>query len=942
MEGGIQPSGEQQRIIKSEGNVIVVSNPGTGKTTTLALKVVQLLEEGVDPDDIVCITFTKKAKKEMYDAINRQGSDKFPAQVKKVHIHTFHSFAYERLVDSGQIDEMAVDESRIRYSVYKSFKDNEAFNYSKKYVIDEIVPAATNAIQYIKSFGVTPDRISIPEVSALLEQIHKDHIEKSSYTMEEMQAFLKYFTAAYRDYEESKRDAIDYADMLIKFLERFDGPLFKHALIDEMQDMNKMEAEIASRVAENVFLVGDEKQAIFGFQGGSTKYLKDFQETYTKLPLSTNRRSTNQILDYAKRYYLDKAGPDEESKKYLEAFRSDKSGEMPLVISTGAPHLNMLRLIRENPGKRIGILTRSNYQIVRISEFLDAEKVPHRTTASKITANRAKEHIVDFLEGMLYDDMKYKIQAALTVLSPYPLDEVLELAETLDAGGGEGEGGPGLEKLKKWGCGMTADELDGLFDNTILPICVAHGPEWFSTAGSIKQNIDQYLTFDFPTREGLFEYLTVGAEPGAGAVGKKRDGDVDGETDGGGRTGGEDITVSTVHKAKGQEYDVVIYLPKDIRGSKTKFIDVVKTAILQSVGIDVSGELEGEQARLHFVAFTRARERLAVIEDAGGDFGIKGLCKMTEDGSTEEGEAGPTAAEKEQARYREAYSMFVAGRLEESMSLLGRDGRDGWIEKQIAGYFEDLGRLSYSGIKAKPSEFLRNIFRIPRVENKSAEFGRNFHKAMRSILDGKQDAESIIQDYNTDRDDTNKSMEKSIKNALDAIKTLRTEYRNLVVYALEKGMEVPISDMTDYDVDGMMFSGQIDAIFKHDSGYLVVDYKTDRAATYASGHRKQLSAYKRMLSRTEGIPEDEIDTHIIFASMTGNINTGRNDYAVSKTKRDAYPRFEKDLRQVLEWKQDSGRFVDDLLEEDADMESPYDAIMENLKRSRAGRTRSTG
>lgn len=935
----IQPSEEQRRIIESEGNVIVVSNPGTGKTTTLALKVVQLLEEGVDPDDIVCITFTKKAKKEMYDAINRQGRDKFSAQVKKVHIHTFHSFAYERLVDTGQIDEMAVDENRIRYSVYKSFKDNEAFNYSKKYIIDEIVPAATNAIQYIKSFGVTPDMISIPEVSALLERIHRDHIEKSSYTMEEMQAFLKYFTAAYKDYEESKQDAMDYTDMLIKFLERLDGPLFKHALIDEMQDMNKMEAEIASRVGENIFLVGDEKQAIFGFQGGSTKYLKDFQRKYKERPLSANRRSTNQILDYAKRYYLDRAGPDEEAGKYMEAFKSDKSGEMPLVISTGAPHLNMLRLVRESPGKRIGILTRSNYQIVRISELLNAEKIPHRTTAPKITADRAKEHIVDFLEGMLYDDMKYKIQAALTVLSPYPLDEALEMAETLNAGGREGGGGPGLEKLKKWGCGMTADEMDGLFENTILPICVAHGPEWFSTAGSIKQNIDQYLAFDFPTREGLFEYLAIGAGPGAGAGGKKRD---DGETDGGRRTGEEDITVSTVHKAKGQEYDVVIYLPKDIRGSRTKFIDVVKTAILQSVGTDVSGELEGEQARLHFVAFTRARERLAVIEDAGGDFGIKGLCKIVEDESAEEGEAGPTAAEKEQARYREAYSMFVAGRLEESMSLLGRDGRDGWIEKQIADYFEGLGRLSYTGIKAKPSEFLRNIFRIPRAENKGAEFGRNFHRAMRSILDGKQDAESIIQDYSADGDDANKRMEKSIENALDAIKTLGTEYRNLEVYALEKGMEVPVSDMTGYDGNDVIFSGQIDAIFKHDSGYLVVDYKTDRAVTYASDHRKQLSAYKRLLSRAEGIPEDEIDTHIIFAAMTGSINTGRNDYEVSKTKRDAYPRFEKDLRRVLEWKQDSGRFVDDLLEEDADMESPYDVIMENLRGSRTSRTRSTG
>ena len=940
MEDKIQPSEEQRRIIESKGNSIVVSNPGTGKTTTLALKVVQLLEEGADPDDIVCITFTKKAKKEMYDAINRQGSDKFPAQVKKVHIHTFHSFAYERLVDSGQIDEMAVDENRIRYSVYKSFKDNEAFNYSKKYVIDEIVPAATNAIQYIKSFGVTPDRISIPEVSVLLEQVHKDHIEKSSYTMEEMQAFLKYFTAAYRDYEESKRDAIDYADMLIKFLERFDGPLFKHALIDEMQDMNKMEAEIARRVAENVFLVGDEKQAIFGFQGGSTEYLKGFQRICKKLLLSTNRRSTNQILDYAKQYYLDRAGPDEEAKGDLEKFRSNKSGGMPLVISTKAPHLNMLRLVRENPGKRIGILTRSNYQIVRISELLDAEKIPHKTTASKVTAGKAKGHIVSFLEGMLYDDVKYKIQAALTVLSPYPLDEALELAKTLDADRGEeGRDGPGLEKLKKWGCGMTADELDDLFDNTILPICVAHGPGWFSTAVSIKQNIDQYLTSDFPTREGLFEYLTIGAEPGAGA--EEEGGRWDDDKAGADKKAGEgDITVSTVHKAKGQEYDMVIYLPREIRGGRTKFIDIVKTAIMQSVGIDISGELEGEQSRLHFVAFTRARERLAVITSDGGDFGIKGLCELVEDESTEEGEADPTAAEKEQARFREAYSMFVAGKLEESMSLLGRDGRDGWIEKQIADYFEGLERLSYSGIAAKPSEFLKKIFRIPRAEDKGAGFGRNFHRAMYDVLSGKQDAGDAAKDYGADGGDADERMKKSIQNALDAIERLGSEYRNLEVHALEKKMEVPISDMARYDGDGIVFSGQIDAMFRHDSGYLVVDYKTDRTATYASDHRKQLAAYKRMLSSAEGIPEDEIDTHIIFASMTGSINTGKNDYEVSKTKRDAYPRFEKDLQKVLEWKQDSSRFVDDLLEENADMDSPYDAIMENLKRSRTGRTRS--
>ena len=67
-------SDEQKAILASKGNTMVVSNPGTGKTTTLGLKVMDLLESGVDPEEILCITYTEKAKKEMYEAI-REISD---------------------------------------------------------------------------------------------------------------------------------------------------------------------------------------------------------------------------------------------------------------------------------------------------------------------------------------------------------------------------------------------------------------------------------------------------------------------------------------------------------------------------------------------------------------------------------------------------------------------------------------------------------------------------------------------------------------------------------------------------------------------------------------------------------------------------------------------------------------------------------------------------
>jgi len=89
-----KPSDEQKAILESKGDTMVVSNPGTGKTTTLSLKVIDLLENGAKPEDILCITFTIKAKKEMIDKIFEMSQGKFSdADILKIKIHTFHAFA---------------------------------------------------------------------------------------------------------------------------------------------------------------------------------------------------------------------------------------------------------------------------------------------------------------------------------------------------------------------------------------------------------------------------------------------------------------------------------------------------------------------------------------------------------------------------------------------------------------------------------------------------------------------------------------------------------------------------------------------------------------------------------------------------------------------------------------------------------------------------------
>ena len=335
----ITPSAEQQVIIDSKENTMVVSNPGTGKTTTLALKVIDLLENKVNPEEILCLTFTAKAKKEMFDVIYSMAQGRFPdADIMKIRIHTFHGFTNDYLQEAGLISSDIIGNNFLRYSILESFIENKAFNYGKDYIIDTLMPKVENAIRYIKSFGVTYDKIDVSKASSLIEQ---NFTETKAYSKEDLKMFLKYFVSAYKYYEESKNDTIDYSDMLLTFIQKFQGEKFQHVLVDEMQDMNEIQAQIVEMISKNLFLVGDAKQAIFGFQGGSIKNFLRFEKQMKKLMLSTNRRSTQQILDYSKYYFLERT---EYTTNFQKSFQLSVLEFHSCLASHQLEHVGIYRL----------------------------------------------------------------------------------------------------------------------------------------------------------------------------------------------------------------------------------------------------------------------------------------------------------------------------------------------------------------------------------------------------------------------------------------------------------------------------------------------------------------------------------------------------------------------------------------------------------------------
>ena len=146
---------EKQDIINCQGNILVTANPGTGKTLLLAHKYVDLLKSNIKLEDILCLTFTRKARKEMEDRITKLIKDeKIDVNFSDINVHTFHSYALDN------IDEYhLVSPNLLRYSIFRYIKDNETLNYADSYLIETIVPKMENLIRYLKSFGQTLPRV---------------------------------------------------------------------------------------------------------------------------------------------------------------------------------------------------------------------------------------------------------------------------------------------------------------------------------------------------------------------------------------------------------------------------------------------------------------------------------------------------------------------------------------------------------------------------------------------------------------------------------------------------------------------------------------------------------------------------------------------------------------------------------------------------------------
>ncbi len=406
---------QKQAVDSIEGPVMVVAGPGTGKTQVLTLRIANiLLKTQTSPENILALTFSESASHQMRQRLLKVIGP--PAY--KVEISTFHSFANSIIQDFPEEFQNLISA--------ESILEDEQIQYIEKIIEttdlsllrpwgDQFfyVRDILSSISDLKKEGITPDKLAagLNRQKADLDVVkdlyhekgpHKGKM-KSVYAQElkniaKIEEFIKVYTA----YTEilTKNKKYDFNDMLIESVKVLESnpqllllyqEKYHYILVDEHQDTNASQNRLVELLASfhevpNLFVVGDEKQAIYRFQGASLENFLYFQKRYPQanlINLNLNYRSHQTILD-ASISFISKnisanilteqikliASANIKSQNIKVAQLNDYFGEFKFVADS------IQKLIENgvNPSE-IAVLGRRNQELSDLSNFLKQKKI---------------------------------------------------------------------------------------------------------------------------------------------------------------------------------------------------------------------------------------------------------------------------------------------------------------------------------------------------------------------------------------------------------------------------------------------------------------------------------------------------------------------------------------------------------------------------------------
>lgn len=285
---------EQQKAVERiEGPVIILAGAGSGKTRCIVYRVLHMIEKGIEPSDILCVTFTNKAASEMRERIQKHLSITKGKPGSSPLITTYHSFC-----------------ARVMR------RDGKYIGISSRFTIYDEQDQLDTVKETMKKLGVSPRDYKPSSVLATISQAKNELLSPSEYASLAFGQFQKTVSDIYPLYQQllKENDALDFDDLLLQTIflfEQYPSVLknyqerYKFILVDEYQDTNKAQYYLTKLLGgkyKNVCVVGDFSQSIYSWRGADfqnlTKFKADFPKAKT-FSLSQNYRSTQKILDSA-------------------------------------------------------------------------------------------------------------------------------------------------------------------------------------------------------------------------------------------------------------------------------------------------------------------------------------------------------------------------------------------------------------------------------------------------------------------------------------------------------------------------------------------------------------------------------------------------------------------------------------------------------------------
>ena len=399
-----------QAISHMDGPAMVLAGPGSGKTTVITHRIKNLIEKAeVRPENILVVTFTKAAAISMqkrFSTLMNGGKGQL------VTFGTFHSVFYKILRKSR------------RYEATEILSERQKTDYIR---------------EIIGRYGISSN-----DISELSQNIINDigNIKGNMLNAQEYEPscckkedFIKVYNAY--NLELKKDGKMDFDDILREcylllcenhtILEQW-RELYKYILIDEFQDINRIQMNIIELLASplnNIFVVGDDDQSIYGFRGARPEIMIEFKDYYPEaelIVLDVNYRSTQSIINVAGRVIennktrLDKCAHANNNKDFqpdIRKFRNQVE-ELKFVVSKIKEYENQGISLSE-----MAILVRNNSQIQEISSFLknrkiEAESGKHR---SNIYNGMVAKAILSYVRGALKFDGTYFNEDLIYVLN---------------------------------------------------------------------------------------------------------------------------------------------------------------------------------------------------------------------------------------------------------------------------------------------------------------------------------------------------------------------------------------------------------------------------------------------------------------------------------------------------------------------------------------------